>query len=173
MISKLWPSPTISAKLQQFWNLSICWRWLWLQLSYCSAFTKTTSFPQKRRKMLEQFWYFLGGVQQFDDCQRLACSNMFWHSFLTFWQCPTSNPPDPGPQCIWGPAQNVKFGDETSPSKIWRKILAALFAEILATQSLCILNIELTFFFAPATIPRPRGPQPEMTTTSSQPIYCQ
>ena len=161
------------AAILEFVNLlSICWRWLWLQLSYCSAFYQNSLFSsEKRLKLFKQFLYFLGGVQQFDDCQRLACSNMFWHSFLTFWQCPTSNPPDPGPQCIWGPAQNVKFGDETSPSKIWRKILAALFAEILATQNLC--NLCITFFFAPATIPRPRGPQPEMTTTSSQPIYCQ
>ena len=34
------------AAILEFVNLlSICWRWLWLQLSYCSAFTKTTSFP--------------------------------------------------------------------------------------------------------------------------------
>ena len=43
------------------------------------------------------------------------------------------------------------------------------------TQSVRQLNKEQkkisTFFFAPATIPRPRGPQPEMTTTSSQPIF--
>ena len=39
------------AAILEFVNLlSICWRWLWLQLSYCSAFTKTTSFPLEKEK---------------------------------------------------------------------------------------------------------------------------
>ena len=158
------------AAILEFVNLlSICWRWLWLQLSYCSAFTKTTSFPlEKEKKCWNNSDIFLA------ECNNLMIVSG-WHvqicSDIVFLL--SGNVQLPIHQIQGHNAFGVLHRMSNLGMKLPKQDLEENLGSSLATQNLFILNMELTFFFAPATIPRPRGPQPEMTTTSSQPIYCQ
>ena len=66
----------------------------------------------------------------------LTCPNIFQLSVLTFWQCPTSNPQDPVPRCIWGPAQNTRFEHIYLSMPLWNYSLKRWELEI------CWWNIE-------------------------------
>ena len=67
----------------------------------CPNVYYTTVFFFFFKVILSYFWYF--------PFPFLTFPKIFQHRFLTFWQCPTSNPQDPVQQCILGPAQNIRL----------------------------------------------------------------